>query len=212
MKTNEAVQTSNRHGVKGRLTVLLVHGMGAQAGWWSRIGAVLGRNGIESRALQLPCLELAGPEAWCDVVMAHSGEHPVILIGHSLGAAVCMEVARIRSVAALVLLACPPFFPDFRPPPPPRTGLSAAARARVARFLRKACAQATAMQIDTVHFVGTTDRWVPVEQAQRLPFPVVLIPRAGHELNRSTRFAAELLHHILSFRVAREHLDRGGVS
>jgi hypothetical protein len=109
----------------------------------------------------------------------------------------------------LVLLACPPFFPDFSPPPPPKTGLSVTATDRVAQFLQQACAGVSSLPDDAVHFVGASDPWVPLEQARRLPLPLVVIPHAGHELNRSAAFASKLIRHILCSRLAVEHLDPG---
>jgi MoaA/NifB/PqqE/SkfB family radical SAM enzyme/predicted alpha/beta hydrolase family esterase len=195
--------------MKARLTALLVHGMGASPSWWERIVPALGRAGIAAHPLVMPSLEEGGPAIWRDEVIAHAGNEPVILIGHSLGAAVCMEAARIKPMGGLVLLACPPFFPDFTPQPPPETALSVTATVRVARFLRTACANASQVTTESVHFVGTADPWVPVEQVRRLPFPLVLIPRAGHDLNRSANLTAQLLRRVLSFRPAVERLDPG---
>jgi pimeloyl-ACP methyl ester carboxylesterase len=207
-----------------RLTALLVHGMGGSPSWWNPLLPVLKRAGLAAIPLRLPSLEDAGPEMWCDEVLNHAGRTPIVLIGHSLGAAVCMEAARVKPVKGLVLLACPPFLPDFTPQPPPDTGLSAAAIGRVGRFLRRACKNALLdvlcnrspetkssgrsvsspvggqvfnNKLNCVHFVGSSDRWVPVEQARRLPFPLVVIPGTGHGLNRSTRLADQLLQHLL---------------
>jgi pimeloyl-ACP methyl ester carboxylesterase len=140
----------------------------------------------------LPELENVGPEGWRAAVLAEMGPEPVILIGHSLGAAICMDVARTHAVASLVLLACPPFLPDFTPQPPPDTGISAATLRRIARFVRNVCDNAAQVSVRSVHFVGELDRWAPCEQARRLPFPLVVIPGAGHGLNRSTLLARRL--------------------
>jgi MoaA/NifB/PqqE/SkfB family radical SAM enzyme/predicted alpha/beta hydrolase family esterase len=194
--------------VKARLTALLVHGMGASPEWWNAIAAPLERAGVAARALAMPELEHAGPETWREAVLAECGDEPMVLVGHSLGAAVCMEVARMKPPAGLVLLACPPFFPDFSPPPP-ETGLSLTATARVGRFLRQACAHAAQVPGPVVHFVGAADSWVPVEQARRLPFPLVVIPRAKHGLNRSATFITQFLRHFMALRPAVELLDPG---
>jgi len=198
-----------RHLAKARLTAVLVHGMGASPEWWAPIVAVLEHAGIAARPLTMPSLERAGPEAWCDEVLSQLGDEPVILMGHSLGAAVCMEAARCQPVGCLILLACPPFHPDFSPPPPPDTGLCLTATARVGRFLRRACANAAQVAADAVHFVGAADPWIPVAQARRLPFPLVVIPRANHGLNKSATFTTQLLRHVLSTRLAAEYLDPG---
>jgi len=232
MNTQNAspIGAGRRH-VKARLTALLVHGMGASPAWWDPIIPVLERAGITARPLAMPSLESHGPEAWRDELLAQintlspaglmarndsSGlatgrvtEAPIILIGHSLGAAVCMEGARLQPVACLVLLACPPFHADHHPPPPPDTGLSLTAASRIGRFLRQACANAAQVSSNAVHFVGAADSWVPLDQARRLPFPLVAIARARHNLGKSATFLTQLLRHLLSTRLAAEHLDPG---
>ena len=179
-----------------RATALLVHGMGGSPSWWNPLLPVLERAGLDALALRLPSLEIAGPESWRDEVLAHIGKEPVVLIGHSLGAAVCLEATRLKPVDYLVLLACPPFLPDFTPEPPPGSGLSAAALKRVGPFLRTACDNARLISTGCIHFVGELDRWVPIAQARRLPFPLIAIPGAGHSLNRSTRLAEQLFKHL----------------
>lgn len=209
---NKVIPTERDHRQrtrKARLTAFLVHGMGASPEWWEPITAALERVGIASRPLAMPPLENSGPEAWRDQVIAHLDDEPVLLVGHSLGAAVCMEAARIKPAVNLVLLACPPFLPDFSPPPPPDTGLSVTATARVGRFLRKACANAPQVSVPAVHFVGAADPWIPVEQARRLPFPLIVVPRADHGLNQSKTLATQLLYHVLSAPLAVKHLDPG---
>jgi pimeloyl-ACP methyl ester carboxylesterase len=208
---------------KTRTTALLIHGMGRGPAWWNPLLPVLERARLAAIPLRLPSLEATGPETWRDKVLAHIGKTPVVLIGHSLGAAVCLEAARVKPVEGLVMLACPPFLPDFTPQPPPDTGLSAAAIKRVERFLRRTCKNALLdffcnrgneahvsgqsesphvgcygleNMLDCVHFVGSSDRWVPVEQARRLPFPLVVIPGTGHGLNRSIRLADQLLQRL----------------
>lgn len=181
---------------KPRATALLVHGMGGGPSWWDPLLPALERAGLAALALHLPSLKDTGPETWRDEVLAHTGKTPVVLIGHSLGAAVCLEAARLKPVEYLVLLACPPFLPDFTPEPPPDTGLSAAAIKRVERFLRAACGNPRQISTGSIHFAGSSDRWVPVAQARRLPFPLVVIPGAGHSLNRSTRLADQLFQHL----------------
>ncbi len=177
-------------------TALLVHGMGGNPSWWDPLLPILKRAGLAAIPPRLPSLEDAGPETWCDEVVGRIKNEPVILIGHSLGAAVCLEAARLTPVEYLVLLACPPFLPDFTPEPPPGSGLSAAAMKRVGPFLRTACDNASQISTGSIHFVGASDRWVPIAQARRLPIPLIAIPGAGHSLNRSTRLAEQLFKHL----------------
>jgi pimeloyl-ACP methyl ester carboxylesterase len=177
---------------------LLVHGVGSSSAWWNPLLPVLEKAGLKPLPLRMPSLKDGDPTLWRDQVLAHIQSEPVVLIGHSLGAAVSIEVALARPVASLILLACPPFFADFTPEPPPEAALSATARKNAAHFLRAACENSTRLACPTIHFVGERDRWVPVVQARRLPFRSVEIPDAGHSLNRSPKFAEELLQHLLS--------------
>jgi pimeloyl-ACP methyl ester carboxylesterase len=98
---------------KLRATALLVYGMGGGLSWWDPLLPALERAGLAAPALRLPSLEDAGLESWLEEVLAHIGKEPVVLIGHSLGAAVCLEAARLKPVEYLVLLACPPFLPTL---------------------------------------------------------------------------------------------------
>ena len=180
------------------MTAVLVHGIGSNPMWWNPLLPVLEKAGLKPLPLRLPPLENGDPIRWRDEVLAHIKSEPVILIGHSLGAAVCIEAALARPVADLILLACPPFFADFTPEPPPEAALSAAAGINAATFLRSACENAARLACPAIHFVGARDRWVPAAQARRLPFPLVEIPETGHSLNRSARFAELLLQHLLS--------------
>jgi pimeloyl-ACP methyl ester carboxylesterase len=184
--------------VKTPPTTLLVHGLGSTATWWKPLLPCLHRIGLRPLPLDLPSLEEAGPESWCQVVLQHLGGPPALLIGHSLGAAVCAMVARRHPVPGLVLLACPPFLPGHTPPPPPGTDLSAPAIGRVERFLRTACASAPAPATRCIHFIGAKDRWVPEAQARRLPFPLAVISDAGHGLNRSSGLAPELSRFLVN--------------
>lgn len=175
-------------------TACLVHGLGSQPGWWGPVLPVLQSLDIQSCALELPCLEKAGPEAWVAEVSNHLRSPDVCLIGHSLGAAVCLEVSRQHPVGLIVLLACPPFVAGYTPDPPPESGMSDAALRRVETFLRRTLTRLPVIREGErrVHLVGTNDPWVPIEQARKLPIPVVPVPGAGHNLNRS-----ETARHLL---------------
>ena len=191
---------------KTRTTALLIHGMGGSPSWWNPLLPVFERAGLAGISLHLPSLEDAGPESWRDEVLAHIGKTPVVLTGHSLGAAVCLEAARLKPVDYLVLLACPPFLPDYTPEPPPDNGLSAAAMKRVESFLRAACGNVSQITTGSIHFVGALDRWVPIAQARRLPFPLIAIPGAGHSLNWSTQLADQLFQHLRSRKMAESNI------
>jgi len=180
---------------KPQCCALLVHGMGSDPSWWTPFNPGLREIGVAPVALALPSLEAHSPEAWCTMVQQQVRPKPVLLIGHSLGAAVCLTVALDESVGRLVLLACPPFVEGFNPSPP-RTKLSPAALARVERFLRIASRRAGQVAVPAVHFVGAKDRSVPVAQARQLPFPVVVIPGVGHQLNRSPHAVSAILKEL----------------
>jgi pimeloyl-ACP methyl ester carboxylesterase len=181
---------------KPRTTALLVHGVGSSPAWWNPLLPVLEKGGLTPLPLRMPPLPNGDPNLWRDEVLAQIQNEPVMLLGHSLGAAVCIEVALAKPVAGLILLACPPFFADFTPEPPPEAALSSAAQKSAAKFLRAACDNSTRLTCRSVHFVGARDRWVPIAQARRLPFHLVEIPDAGHSLNRSPRFAEKLLRYL----------------
>ena len=105
-------------------TAVLVHGVGSSPAWWNPLLPVLKKAGLKPLPLRLPPLKNGDPTRWRDEVVSHLNNDLVVLIGHSLGAAVCVEAALSAPVAGLVLLACPPFFGDFTPQPPPETGLA----------------------------------------------------------------------------------------
>ena len=181
--------------VKPQCRALLVHGMGSDPAWWTPFIPGLREIGIAPVALALPALETNGPTAWCTTIQEQLRPAPVLLIGHSLGAAVCLTVALTATVRGLVLLACPPFVAGFSPTPP-RTKLSPVAMARIERFLRTASSWAGQVAVPAVHFVGDKDRAVPVAQARQLPFPVVVIPGVGHQLNRTPHAVTAILQDL----------------
>jgi len=167
--------------------------MGSAAAWWEPLRPVLTRHGLKPHAVELPSLESAGPESWAAVVLqAIPTRGRVVLIGHSLGGGVCLDVVRRRAVDLLVLLAVPPFWPGGTPLPPPRTALSAAAVERVERYLRRVCAGPPPAGMPVVHFVGSKDRWVSEEQSRKGPFAVRMIHGAGHSLVHSAHLGHAL--------------------
>jgi hypothetical protein len=77
---------------------------------------------------------------------------------------------------------------------------------RVGTFLRAACGIVSQITTGSIHFVGASDRWVPIAQARRLPFPLIAIPGAGHSLNRSTQLADQLFQHLRSRNMAESNI------
>ncbi len=174
---------------------LLVHGMGSDASWWDPFLQPLRENGVEPVALELPALEQGGAASWCETVLNQMNGEPVILIGHSLGAAVCIRAALAKPVSQLVILALPPFVEGFTPRPP-RTSLPAAAVADTARYLRETSAQAGKLTGRFVHILGDNDPAAPLAHARQLPLPVVVVPAAGHQLNRYPAAVAAVVRFI----------------
>lgn len=194
--------------MKPRLRALLIHGMGSDIGWWNPFLPRLRQIGIEPVPLTMPSLEETGPDVWCAIVKQRAGSEPVILLGHSLGAAVCLRAALERPVAHLSLLALPPFVAGFSPKPP-KSELSITAVTRTARYLQAASALADSITCEAVHFVGGNDRSVPVQHARKLPFPLVVIPGAGHQLNRSPQAIATVIKHLVLWKCGSVHPNPG---
>jgi len=191
------------------MRAILVHGIGSRSSWWKPVFPGLESLGIEPVAPDMPPPDVEGGEAWVKEVISHVTDVPTILAGHSLGAAACIQAALRCKVEGLILLACPPFFPDFAPPAPNVEGVSPKTMALVARFLRQASDMAGQVKTDSVHFVGDNDYFVPVEQARRLPFPVVVVPSADHDLNRSLAFRNSLMEYLSTTTYGRRYLDPG---
>ena len=195
--------------MRTRAQALLVHGLDSRPAWWDAFLPPLEEIGVRGAALAMPSLAEAGPEAWCEEVARRIGSEPTFLIGHSLGAAVCLMASLATPVAGLVLLACPPFVGGFSPPAPPVRSLSVTALARVARFLRHACDCAGRVKAEAIHLVGESDAHVPLAQARRLPFPLETVPAAGHQLNQSALAVSAVMRHLVFSEGGRRHLDPG---
>jgi pimeloyl-ACP methyl ester carboxylesterase len=163
--------------------VLLVHGMGSDPTWWNPFLAPLQQHGLAPVALSLPPLAVAGAEGWVNAVITHIANEPTALVGHSLGAAVCIAVALQRPVERLVALSLPAFVAGFTPAPP-RTDLPPATVAATARFLRATIANAGQLLGRAVLVLGENDPAAPLVHARQLPLPVTVIAGAGHQLNR----------------------------
>jgi len=191
------------------MRAILVHGIGSRSSWWKPVFPGLETLGIEPVALDMPSLDADGGEAWVKEIVRLASGAPTILAGHSLGAAACIQAALRCKVEGLILLACPPFFRDFTPRAPAVEGISATTMALVASFLRQSSSLAGEVKTESVHFVGDDDCYVPVKQAQRLPFPVVVVPSAEHDLNRSPSFRHSLMEYIASRNYGRRYLDPG---
>ena len=195
--------------MKTRVTALLVHGMGHTPSWWNPLASELAEADIAAVAPDMPSLETRGPEAWVEDIVRRARGGPVILIGHSLGAAACLSAAGHCPAAELILLACPLFADGIYPAVPPASGLSTRAMARVARFLKIASEQANGMTDAVTHIVGDRDPFVSVELARCFPFHTIILPNATHELNRAAALAPALLERVAASPIGRKHLDPG---
>jgi MoaA/NifB/PqqE/SkfB family radical SAM enzyme/predicted alpha/beta hydrolase family esterase len=196
--------------MKNRATALLVHGMGNTPAWWRPIAQRLEKLQIEPVPLVMPSLEVAGPESWVETVLRRKTSLPVLVIGHSLGAAVALQAARMRGAELCILLAMPPFLEDYTPPPPEGHTCSMTALARVTRFLRSVCGEgANGFPVPAVHIVGGNDRYVPIDKAGQLPIPVVPVSGATHELNTSLLGIREIVKAVVVSDCGRRRLDPG---
>jgi pimeloyl-ACP methyl ester carboxylesterase len=95
-------------------SIVLVHGAFADASGWSKVIAILQRDGYNVIAVQNPLTSLATDvETTKRVVVAQPG--PVVLVGHSYGGAVITAAAAgSPNVKALVFIAA--FVPDSGEP------------------------------------------------------------------------------------------------
>lgn len=86
-------------------TVLLVHGFWGGAAHWAKVIVELRRRGFESiRAVENPLTSLAD-DAERTRAMIRQIDGPVLLVGHSYGAAVITEAGDLPHVAGLVYIA-----------------------------------------------------------------------------------------------------------
>ena len=111
-----AISTWSWPGHDGAPRLVLVHGGGAHAGWWSWTGPLL------APAWDVVAVELSGHGrsgrrpgdysfgAWADEVLAAAGDGPAVLIGHSMGGvivAIAAQRAGSDRVPAVVIVDAP---------------------------------------------------------------------------------------------------------
>jgi carboxylesterase len=94
--------------------VLLIHGLAGSSLEVARLGQILQQSGLAVLMPNIPGFAYGTPvsgwQSWVDAVRAHlqllkSTHETVSIVGVSMGATLCMEVATHDDVAALVLLA-----------------------------------------------------------------------------------------------------------
>lgn len=100
----------------GAPRIVLVHGGGAHAGWWSWTGPML------APAWDVVAVELSGHGrsgrrsgdyrfgAWADEVLAAAGDRPAVMVGHSMGGVVTAMAAHRAGVArvpAVIVIDAP---------------------------------------------------------------------------------------------------------
>ena len=190
--------------MKPQLPALLIHGMGSHPAWWDPFLPGLRRLDIQPAPLLLPSLETAGPEAWVTSVRERANGVS-ILLGHSLGAAVVLEVARAVACDAVLLLGMPTINREVAPEPPRETGLSATALSRVAHFIRRVNEAPPRLPMEVVHVVGTDDPHVVAACARQLPYGLRFLRGVGHDLSRSPAAVARVLEVIAGLEVVRRN-------
>lgn len=99
----------------GEPVFVLVHGLGTSLTAWRHIVPLLAGRGrvialdlpgfARSRAPEGPCTLDAAADVISDF-LDHLDVHDVVLVGHSLGAVVAMQVANLRSDVSRVVLIC----------------------------------------------------------------------------------------------------------
>jgi len=98
-----------------RSTIVMIHGAGGRSGIWNAQLRPLGRN-FNAIALDIPghggtpsnsCTEIGEYAHWLVELLGSCFGHPVVLMGHSMGGAICQEAAlrAPEKVKALVLVA-----------------------------------------------------------------------------------------------------------
>lgn len=193
----------------GRTTLVCVHGLSGSSRWWSRLLPRLERGGPVV-LLDLPrSLHPRRLEEWVSGQL-EAVEHPVDLVGHSLGALVSVRVAGLRPelVRRLVLIAPPGIrgrrstsaylWPLLRTLARSRPGFLAtlttdAVRTGPRNIVRGGAHVAAAdvrgdlgaVEAPTLLVWGAHDRIVPAADGpawrDRLPHArLVVLPRAGH--------------------------------
>jgi pimeloyl-ACP methyl ester carboxylesterase len=88
-------------------TFVCLHGAGGRASYWDLVGARLRRHGHDVVAVDLPCEEEVGLDAYTDVVVADIGDRrdDVVLVAQSLAGFVAPLVCTRTPVELMVLLA-----------------------------------------------------------------------------------------------------------
>src|SRR5437773_7197604 len=83
---------SAAHAAAPKPTIILVHGAFADASSWSKVIAILEHDGFSVTAVQIPLTSL--PDDIATLKRALQGQKgPVVLVGHSYGAAVITGTA-----------------------------------------------------------------------------------------------------------------------
>ena len=202
--------TSERYGVSTRCKVLLIHGMNNDQTWWQPFLPLLNELGVTISTPRMPDLEMGGPEKWVDIVGKNIGTSPLLLIGHSLGAAVALKAAITFHIGSVILCGIPIITDTSIPQMPAMGQLSMTAMAKIALFLKDV---STLFIPDFVHdrycLSGADDPWSENCYWEQKGFICYRIKNCNHEANQSIDFSECLADCITASEIGRTTLDPG---
>ena len=136
-----------RWGPRSAPPVVLVHGGAAHARWWDHLGPLLAADGPPGPH-QVVALDLTGHgdadhrpsyrlDTWAREVVAAAahagGDHPPVLVGHSMGGLVAVAAAARADVAGLAIIDAPIRPPRSRASDAPQDERGSAAQQRQPR-------------------------------------------------------------------------------
>lgn len=182
------------------IKAMLIHGMGNDSSWWNHIPVFLERLGFIVDSIDVPYISELDSNMWTQKVAERVDEaQPTIIIGHSLGAAVSLNVSKVKNVDNIILLGMPPFLENYTPPAPRTNKVPMSVVAKATRFLKNICLDLSLFKgRDVCHFLGENDKLAPYEFGKKLPCKSIVIEGVGHEFIESAIFTQKLIEYIVT--------------